>query len=118
MAAERLKSNNLETQRGVLADIGSNLILKDRKLSLDIEKPLLAIKQAAETAKEINKRLEPAESLYATTSFEEIYAQFPVMGPVHDTIITILSDTAYMQNLWNSFTFLMEMQKNESLANM
>lgn len=80
MAAERLKSKNLETQRGVLADIGSNLILKDRILSLDIEKPLLAIKQAAETAKEINKRLEPLESLYNSTSFEEIYARFPVMG--------------------------------------
>lgn len=80
LASERLKSNNLDTQRSVLAEIGSNLILKDRKLSLDIDKPLLLIKQAAETAKTIKSRLEPVENLYDTRSFEEIYKRFPVLG--------------------------------------
>lgn len=77
-------TDDLKEKRQALADIGSNLILKDKKLTLEIEKPLLKIKQAADTAKQENDRLGPPDNLYSIKSFEEIYTKFPVMGAYRD----------------------------------
>lgn len=79
-APVRFKNGNIETQRAVLSSIGSNLFLKDKKLSIDIEKPLLAIKQAADTAKELNKGLEPPNSVYSISDFGKLYSEFPLLG--------------------------------------
>ncbi len=79
-APARFEIGDLDKKRAIVMSLGSNLILKDRKFSLDIAKPLLAIKQAAETARSINERLEPLEKLYSSTNFEEISDRFPVLG--------------------------------------
>ncbi len=76
----RFENGDIETKREILTNIGSNLFLKEKKLSLDVEKPLLLIKQAAETAKALNKKLEPPKSVYSSTDFTKVRDEFPILG--------------------------------------
>ena len=49
--------------------IGSNLLLKDKKLKIQPRNPFLVIKNGVETLKSINKRLEPDEfAIYTENS--------------------------------------------------
>ena len=52
-----------ETKQGILTSLGSNLVLKDKKLNVDLAKPLSAIKSTYELAQSENVRLEPLNTL-------------------------------------------------------
>ena len=46
-AREKFKNGSQETKRRILSSLGSNLLLKDKKLAIDIQKPLILIKEVS-----------------------------------------------------------------------
>ena len=68
-----------EQCKRILADLGSNLQLHDRKLSITIEKPLIVLKPAAKVVKEIHSPLEPHKNELTTNELEGLYASNPIV---------------------------------------
>ncbi len=79
-AEERFRNGSLEEKKEILSALGSNLLLKDGKLSISIQKPLLLIKEIAPEINMINQRLEPLKNLENKGQMEEIYSQSPTLG--------------------------------------
>ncbi len=78
-AAEEFNTGGLEKRRQILSRLGSNLILKDKKLIVDLEETLIPMIEAAKEAKKINDTLEPVEGVDRTSQLEALYEQNPVM---------------------------------------
>ena len=78
-AKRRFKIGTMEEKREILSALGSNLILKDGKLSILIQKPLILMEKAVEEVKQINQRLEPLKNRINTREIEEIYSQNPTL---------------------------------------
>ena len=68
-----------KTKREILMSLGSNLILKDKKLFISIEKPLLLMEKVASQVKAIHNRLEPIKSAKNEFNFEEIYSKNSIL---------------------------------------
>ncbi len=58
-AKEKLTSNDPQAKKEVLEGLGSNLTLKDKKLSICLPAALLGIKNVSNVAESLNARLEP-----------------------------------------------------------
>ena len=84
-AEEKFNKGNLEDRRSILSTLGSNLILKDKKLSIDIEKSLFPITKVSQPLKSIKKRLEPLKNVDKQEEFERLCTQSPVVLPVRDS---------------------------------
>jgi len=56
-------NGSLEDKRTILRTIGSNLVLKDKKLHIEAEKHFLVIEEGINEAPEISARFEPQENL-------------------------------------------------------
>lgn len=78
-AREIIQGDNLDEQRKTLAKLGSNLILKDKKLSISIEKPLLVLESVAKEERAARRRLEPIKNRLTQRDFEHAYSQNPRM---------------------------------------
>jgi len=74
------QSGNLEKRREILTALGSNHILKDKKLSIQTEKPLLVIEEAASEVRSINTRLEPARNALDKGQMAEMYTKSILMS--------------------------------------
>lgn len=74
------EKGTLEDRRQVLAELGSNLLLKDRQLSVSIEKPLIYIGQAAPVARQLKSQLEPIETNENRTKLFELYSKNAFLG--------------------------------------
>ncbi len=73
----RFKNGSIEEKRVILYTLGSNLLLKNKKVNNFIEKSLLLIERAAKEVKAIHERLEPQEILKNKRALAEIYSQSP-----------------------------------------
>jgi len=74
-AKTRFEKGTLEAKREVLGILGSNLILKNGKLSIDIHLPLRPILQIAPGVKALHERLEPLPSSSRYDTYKVYYAQ-------------------------------------------
>ena len=76
-AKERFEKGSVEDKKTILRAIGSNLILKDRKLEINPRTPFLLIKEALS---EINEpeRIEPEEKIDNTLQIDDLRHQNPV----------------------------------------
>jgi DNA invertase Pin-like site-specific DNA recombinase len=77
--AEARVNDDLGTRKDIFATLGSNLILKDKKLTIYWDNLLFPIKKMAEEVHAIHDRLEPVENTTTTTDFGEIYSQNPIL---------------------------------------
>lgn len=75
----KFDNGTLETRRGILSTLGSNLIIKDKILSIDIDKSLFPIKKIIKDLNAINERLEPLNSLEKQKQFDDLCEQSPVV---------------------------------------
>lgn len=73
------QNGDLEEKRKILSALGSNLLLKDKILSISIQKPLVLIKKAVKEVKAIDNRLEPVKIGQNSRDLELCYAQSPVL---------------------------------------
>jgi hypothetical protein len=63
----------------ILQALGSNLILKDRKLVVELKKPLMAIKHVAERVPQVRGMFEPAKFGLNKGDLGDFYSQNPVV---------------------------------------
>ena len=78
-AADEFNTGGLEKRRHILSRLGSNLILKDKKLTIDLEETLIPMIEVAKEAKKIHDALEPIEKTDRTGKLESLYSKNPVM---------------------------------------
>lgn len=71
----RFENGSNEDKREILHNLGSNLLLKDGKLNLSIEAPLILIEKVSGDVKELFERLEPLEISDNKINFGVIFAQ-------------------------------------------
>jgi len=81
---------DLQTQKTVLGALGSNLILKDKKLSINLENALLPMQTVSKAVKAVHKRLEPLKMPINKGDFERAYAQSPRLHRALDNVRTAL----------------------------
>ncbi|MFZ5559194.1 MAG: hypothetical protein ACOZAL_00105, partial [Patescibacteria group bacterium] len=67
-------------KRQILQDVGYNLLLKDRKLSISIKEPLIHIGQAAPIAWQLKRQLEPIKTPENQAKLEELYSKNVFLG--------------------------------------
>ena len=89
-AKRKFERSALEEKRKIFSALGSNLLLKDRKLVISIEKPLLLVERVALGVKAIHQRLEPLKNSENKPNFEEIYSQSPMLLRLLDDVRTCL----------------------------
>jgi len=62
-AKQRFENGSLETKRQILSLLGSNFLLTDGKLTIEVQKPILLMKEIEKECSVEVVRLEPAENL-------------------------------------------------------
>ena len=79
-ARTEFQNGNLEKRKQILVALGSNHILKDKIISIQTEKPLIVLQEAAFEAKAINNRLEPAKMPQNKGEIKELYDKSLLMS--------------------------------------
>ena len=79
--ADAKKKDNLEVKREIFVALGSDLILKDKKLNVSLDNLLFPIQTAAKEAQKIAARLEPAKNRKNKKKIAHLYARSPAMLP-------------------------------------
>lgn len=90
-AKEEFEGGDLERRRSIFRALGSNLILKDKKVSIDLEKALLPMRRLASAVQDIHAALEPQKHRMKQADFEEIYSQSPTVSALRDDVRTALT---------------------------
>ncbi len=75
----RFKNGSLQTKRTMLSTLGSNLLLKDKKLSIDLEKCLFPMKKISPEVMAIKERLEPPKNVDKQGDFERLCLENPTV---------------------------------------
>ena len=83
-AYNQFVSGDERTKREIIAQLGSNLILKDKIVAIEIKKPLQMISEVSELVDTISQGLEPLENADNRYFFESKLAQNPLMGGRRD----------------------------------
>ena len=79
-ARGKFENGTLEEKKTILINLGSNLSLRDGKLLILTEKPLILLEKAAEEVKAIHNRFEPLKTGQNEFNFEDFYAKSPLLG--------------------------------------
>lgn len=74
-----------DTRRDLISTLGSNLILLNKKLNIDLENTLLPMQKVSPVLKEIKERLEPLNIVDKQAEFDRICEQNPVVLPDLDS---------------------------------
>jgi DNA invertase Pin-like site-specific DNA recombinase len=74
-AKEKFKNGSVDDKRVILASLGSNLLLKDGKLSVSLEKPLELLRSASTDVRNILTMLEPLKNRMNKEKFVEQLSQ-------------------------------------------
>ena len=77
--------NALEAKKEIFATLGSDLILKDKKLSIQWDDLLFPIKSMAKEVRDIHERLEPVKNKGVAKDFGKIYSKNPRVLPDLDS---------------------------------
>ncbi len=72
-------TDSLEVKKGILMFLGSNLTLKDKILNVQLEKPLMLIKNASDEVRAMYERLEPLKNGSIKADLRDLYPQNPIM---------------------------------------
>lgn len=75
------ENGDLQTKRQIFSALGSNLILEDKIVRVDLEKPLKFIEEARNEVPEISPMFEPKERADTTAQLETLWSQNPSMLP-------------------------------------
>lgn len=78
-AKEGFENGELEKKKEILAALGSNFTLKDKKLRISLKKELAAIKKAAKEVETIHSEFEPLGAGINIAELEHAYSQNPIL---------------------------------------
>ena len=79
------ENGSLEDKKTILQTIGSNFILKDRKLFIELKNPWLILKKGLEGVQQENRRLEPAGTVVSNQDSGPCQLQNPAWLPGQDS---------------------------------
>lgn len=79
-AKQRFESGNLVVKREVLACLGSNLILLDRKLNIQLQEPLSVFTKYSPELKALHHRLEPTQGKSEKEVMDVLYVRSEKWG--------------------------------------
>jgi len=117
--AERIfAEGSLETKKEVLSALGSNLTLKDKKLSVSLPKPLELIESVAQEVRSINERFEPQKTQVGPGLLEEKYSHSPTLLPQHYINIPLFFNREYMQQMAQRLALIKLMIRMEAVETM
>lgn len=80
-ARDKFKNGSPEVKRAILSTLGSNLVIKAKRISVDIEKSILPLRRISKDVNEIKKALEPLNTQEKQAQFEQSCAENPVVLP-------------------------------------
>ncbi len=78
-AQVKFKTGTIQTKKEILSTLGSNLIIKDKIISIDMEKSLFPMKKVSKKIKEIKEGLEPLNTEEKQRQFEQKCSKSPTM---------------------------------------
>jgi len=73
----QFETGDMETKRQILAALGSNLTLKNKSLTVKIEKPLILVEKISSAVKAIFDIFEPNKTHQQLGNLDNIFAQNP-----------------------------------------
>ena len=73
------------TRKEILIGIGSNLVINNKTVLVDLEKTLHYLKDAKTEVPEISPMFEPEKEGYTTAQLEAYYSQNPTLLPRLDS---------------------------------
>lgn len=74
-AVHKFNDGSLEDKRYILSRLGSNLIIFNNILRVDLEEKLIPMKDASKETRRISDSLEPVEGIDRTLQLESLYSQ-------------------------------------------
>jgi len=74
-AKNRFELGTIDDKRDILASLGSNLSLFEKKLSITLDKPIELVEEVAPEVRALHKRLEPLYPIENTEVYENSYAK-------------------------------------------
>ena len=83
-AVERFEKGDIEERKTILKAVGSHLILKDQKLTIEARTPFLKIQNALSEIK-ASKLVEPEEKLDTTPQTGDLQPQYVVWGGIRES---------------------------------
>ncbi len=84
-AVAKFKNGTIHERRAILSALGSNLLVKDKMISIDIEKCLFPLTKVSGEVKAIKERLEPINTVEKQEQFEQMCANSPRVLRVRDS---------------------------------
>lgn len=87
-AKGEFENGTLETRRRIFLALGSNLTLKDKNVSIDLEKTLSPMKKLAEAVQAIHDSLEPQKDRIDIANIEQLYDESPIVSALLDDVRT------------------------------
>ena len=91
-ALEKFRSGTPEIKKGIIREIGSNFLLKNKKLKIDVVKPFSLIQETLKALSSENERLELPEKQMDATRFELSRSQFLVWCTLVNDVRTFFLD--------------------------
>ncbi len=85
-AKYKFEKGSPEVKRSILSTLGSDLVLKDKILNIDIEKSLFPLKRVSKTLTDIKKRLEPIKNQDKQREFDRLCNQNLVVRCLLDKV--------------------------------
>jgi site-specific DNA recombinase len=92
IAKERFLGGSPDEKKTILKDIGSNFLLKDKKLIIDLIKPFHLIEKVHSTPCAKNQRFEPQENVMNTNLLGAPRPQFPIWGALVEDVRTFYEE--------------------------
>lgn len=88
-AKAKFESNIPEVQKEIMFNLGSNYILYDRKVTLDIDSPLLLVQKIVPEVNMVLGRLEPGKNIDDQGVWEDAKSQNIIWGQIRDVVINL-----------------------------
>ena len=79
-ARRRFNKGNDNKRREIISYLGSNLLLTDHVLGIELKKPLVLVAEIAKEVNEAAKRFEPLENADNSVQFKLYLSEKPAMG--------------------------------------
>ncbi|MEX0998394.1 MAG: recombinase family protein [Thermodesulfobacteriota bacterium] len=84
-AKETFEKGNIEKKKSILSALGSNLTLKDKILSVELEEPVKLLETASQETSRIHNMLEPLNKELTKREIWNSYEQSPILLPGSDS---------------------------------
>lgn len=90
---KKFKTGDPKKKKVLVADLGSNLTIKDKKFTIEAENPILRIKKIASTSRAVLRRFEPTETPINKEKLELLYSSSPIMLRAVNDVRTIFQQS-------------------------